>query len=128
MSHSSRAGSETGADRAAEVERRFSHSLRRRANARNVSTSSLPYGGITYLINSFDYPNLLCFNSPPTQHQFLLKLFPLFSTEGLDGVACLCHQLTLSAIFQLSGKSLDFSQPSVHSVLSYHFKNAVFLR
>ena len=31
----------------------------------------LPYGGITYLINSFDYPNLLCFNSPPTQHQFL---------------------------------------------------------
>ena len=41
------------------------------ANARNVSTSFLPYGGITYLINSFDYPNLLCFNSPPTQHQFL---------------------------------------------------------
>ena len=34
-------------------------SLRRRANARNVSTSFLPYGGITYLINSFDYPNLL---------------------------------------------------------------------
>ena len=33
-------------------------SLRRRANARNVSTSSLPYGGITYLINSFHYPNL----------------------------------------------------------------------
>ena len=30
------------------------HSLvRRRANARNVSTSFLPYGGITYLINSF---------------------------------------------------------------------------
>ena len=28
------------------------------ANARNVSTSFLPYGGITYLINSFDYPNL----------------------------------------------------------------------
>ena len=27
-------------------------------NARNVSTSFLPYGGITYLINSFDYPNL----------------------------------------------------------------------
>ena len=46
-------------------------SLRRRANARNVSTSFLPYGGITYFINSFDYPNLLCFNSPPTQHQFL---------------------------------------------------------
>ena len=42
-------------------------------NARNVSTSLLPYGGITYLINSFDYPNLLCFNSPPTQHQFLYK-------------------------------------------------------
>ena len=36
-----------------------SHSLRRRANARNVSTSRLPYGGITYFINSFDYPNLL---------------------------------------------------------------------
>ena len=34
--------------------------LRRRANARNVSTSFLPYGGITYFINSFDYPNLLC--------------------------------------------------------------------
>ena len=36
-----------------------------------VSTSLLPCGGITYLINSFDYPNLLCFNFPPTQHQFL---------------------------------------------------------
>ena len=48
-----------------------SPSLRRRANARNVSTSFLPYGGITYFINSFDYPYLLCFNSPPTQHQFL---------------------------------------------------------
>ena len=48
-----------------------SPSSERRANARNVSTSSLPYGGITYLINSFDYPNLLCFNSPSTQHQFL---------------------------------------------------------
>ena len=36
-----------------------SPSLRRRANARNVSTSLLPYDGITYLINSFDYPNLL---------------------------------------------------------------------
>ena len=35
--------------------------LRRRANARNVSTSFLPYGGITYFINSFDYPNLLNF-------------------------------------------------------------------
>ena len=35
------------------------HSLRRRANARNVSTSFLPYGGITYFINSFDYPFLL---------------------------------------------------------------------
>ena len=32
--------------------------LRRRANARNVSTSFLPYGGITHFINSFDYPNL----------------------------------------------------------------------
>ena len=31
----------------------------------------LSYGGITYLINSFDYPNLLCFNSPPTHYQFL---------------------------------------------------------
>ena len=29
------------------------------ANARNVSTSFVPYGAITYLINSFDYPNLL---------------------------------------------------------------------
>ena len=46
-------------------------SLWRRANARNVSTSFLPYGGTTYFINSFDYLNLLCFNSPPTQHQFL---------------------------------------------------------
>ena len=34
-------------------------SLRRRANARNASTSFLPYGGITFLINPFDYPNLL---------------------------------------------------------------------
>ena len=33
--------------------------LRPRANARNMSTSFLSYGGITYLINSFDYPNLL---------------------------------------------------------------------
>ena len=33
----------------------------KRANARNVSTSLFPYGGITYLINSFDYPNLLYF-------------------------------------------------------------------
>ena len=33
--------------------------LRRSANARIVSTSFLPYGGINYLINSFDYPNLL---------------------------------------------------------------------
>ena len=49
--------------------RLYLHSLRRRANARNVSTSFLPYGDITYLINSFDYRNLLCFNSPPTQHQ-----------------------------------------------------------
>ena len=30
------------------------------ANARNVSTSFLPYGGITYFINSFDYHN--CFS------------------------------------------------------------------
>ena len=44
-------------------------SLQRRANARNVNTSLLPYGGITDLINSFDYPNLLCFNSPPTQQR-----------------------------------------------------------
>ena len=36
--------------------------LRRRANARNVSTPFFSYGGITYLINSFDYPNLLCIN------------------------------------------------------------------
>ena len=35
------------------------HSLRRRANARNFSTSLLLYGGITYFTNSFDYPNLL---------------------------------------------------------------------
>ena len=31
-----------------------SPSSERRANARNVSTSHLPYGGITYLINWFD--------------------------------------------------------------------------
>ena len=30
-----------------------------RANARIVSASLSPYGGITYFINSFDYPNLL---------------------------------------------------------------------
>ena len=36
----------------------LSVSLQRRANARNVSTSLLTYGGITYFINSFDYPNL----------------------------------------------------------------------
>ena len=35
------------------------NSSKRRANARNVSTSFLPYGGITYFINSFDYPFLL---------------------------------------------------------------------
>ena len=33
--------------------------LRQRANARIVSTSLLPYGGMTYFINSFDYPNFL---------------------------------------------------------------------
>ena len=49
----------------------FETSLRRRANARNVSTSLLPYGGITYFINSVDYPNFFRFNSAPTQHQFL---------------------------------------------------------
>ena len=32
---------------------------RRRTNGRNVSTSLLLYGGITYFINSFYYPNLL---------------------------------------------------------------------
>ena len=37
--------------------------LRWRANARNVSTSFLPYGGITYFINSFDYPNLLWYGN-----------------------------------------------------------------
>ena len=37
-------------------------SLRRRVNARNVSTYLLPYGGITYFINSFDYPKV-CLNS-----------------------------------------------------------------
>ena len=37
-------------------------SLRQKANAQNVSTSFLPYGSITYLINSFDYPNLLLVN------------------------------------------------------------------
>ena len=45
-------------------------------NAGNVSNSLLPYGGITYFINSFDYPNLLFFNSTPGQHQYLYKLFP----------------------------------------------------
>ena len=48
-----------------------SHSLCRRAKARSVSNSLLPYGGIIYFINSFDYPSFLCFNSPPMQHQFL---------------------------------------------------------
>ena len=33
--------------------------------------SEMRLGGITYLINSFDYPNLLRFHSQPTQHQFL---------------------------------------------------------
>ena len=47
-----------------------------RANARSVSTSILSYGGITYFINSFDYPNLLCFNSLPTQHQLTLEIIP----------------------------------------------------
>ena len=37
------------------------HLLRRRPIAGNVSTSLLPYGGITYFINSFVYHNLLCF-------------------------------------------------------------------
>ena len=39
--------------------RAVSPSPERRVNARNVSTDLLPYGGITYFINSFDYPNLL---------------------------------------------------------------------
>ena len=35
------------------------NSLRRRANARSVNTSFFHYGGITYLITSFDYPKSL---------------------------------------------------------------------
>ena len=34
-------------------------SLRQRADAQNISNSLLLYGGITYFINSFDYPNFL---------------------------------------------------------------------
>ena len=40
--------------------------LRRRANARNVSTPLLPNGGITYLINLFDYANLYIVFQFPT--------------------------------------------------------------
>ena len=40
-----------------------SHLFQRRANARNVSTSLLLYGGITYFINSLDYPNLFNYRS-----------------------------------------------------------------
>ena len=41
----------------------ISPSSERRANARNVSTSLLPYGGITYFINSFDY-TIYCASIP----------------------------------------------------------------
>ena len=73
------------------------------ANARNVSTSLLPYGGITYFINSFDYPNLLCFNSPPTQQQFptdsLNRLIEcnLASTKGLILLEVTLKALALTA-------------------------------
>ena len=33
------------------------------------------YGGITYVINSLDYPNLLFFNFPPTQHETIPNSF-----------------------------------------------------
>ena len=36
-----------------------------------VPGASSDFSGITYFINSFDYPNFLLFNSPTTQHQFL---------------------------------------------------------
>ena len=42
-----------------------------------------PYGGITYLINSFDLSNFLCFNFPPTQHQFLLETIPTINLTGV---------------------------------------------
>ena len=65
------------------------NSLRRRANARNVSTSLLPCGGITYLINSFDYPNLLCLNSPPTQHYSHYTRYLSEIPEVAKRIACL---------------------------------------
>ena len=55
--------------------RRSEALLRRRANARKVSTSFLPYGGITYLINSFDYPNLL-FQFPTDAAPVSLETIP----------------------------------------------------
>ena len=69
-----------------------------RALSLRRSTSLLPYGGTTYLINSFDYPNLLRFNSPPTQHQFTSSLLEFKETSqilkvsmtGEEFVVCLC--------------------------------------
>ena len=49
------------------------YSLRQRANARNVSTSLLSYGGITYLISSSDYPNFSCSLQEFVQHCFISK-------------------------------------------------------
>ena len=50
-------------------------SLRRMANAPNVSFQSL-HGGSIYLINSVDKYKVLCFASPPMQHHsFLTPLF-----------------------------------------------------
>ena len=42
--------------------------LLRMANARNISLQSL-HGGSIYLINLVDKSKVLCFASPPTQHQ-----------------------------------------------------------
>ena len=79
-------------------------SFRRRANARNSSTSLLLYGGTTYFINSFDYPNLLLFNFPPTQHQFQLYIIHLIKSRFIfcfptlaitfEGVQCIPYLST----------------------------------
>ena len=44
--------------------------------AKDLSYSTAPKGLLTFLINSFDYPILLCLNSPPTQHKVFFLTTP----------------------------------------------------
>ena len=65
------------------------------ANARNVSTSFLPYGGITYLINSFDYPNFnYCVSIPHLRSTSFLRNYSHYVLSTLSR-----HHKTTEIVF-----------------------------